>query len=133
MIQDNNDTSSETITVSTKLSRDEFSRLNYYCKKIGETKNPIIRRLILSEIDNPKPALIARKSTFEYQKDKDNFAWRIVLDDGTIFDLSNNLTASTVEQLFGSLEKAMDVRNSFIKKHKHGSVSIPTKLMRKNK
>lgn len=133
MIQSDNGVSLGTITVSTKLSREEFSRLDYYCKKNGEIKNQVIRRLVLSEIDKPKPALVAGKSAFEYHKDKDNFAWRVILDDGTNFDLSNNLTANTVEQLLESLTKAIGTRNAFIKKNKHGSVSFPTKLLRSKK
>lgn len=128
---ENDGTSLGTITVSTKLSREEFSRLDYYCKKNGEKKNPIIRRLILAEIDKPKPALVAGKSIFEYHKDKDNFAWKFIQDDGSSFDLTHNLSANTIEQLFESLKKATDERNSFIRKSKKNSVPFPTKLLRK--
>lgn len=119
--------------ISTKIPREEFTRFKYYCDSNGETINASLRRMILSEIDNPKPAKIAGKSIFEYNKSKENFVWKVAVDDGTIFEIDDNLPASSVEQLFESLKKATEERNSFIKKNKNGSVSLPTKLLRKRK
>lgn len=119
--------------ISTKIPREEFTRFKYYCDSNGETINSSLRRMILSEIDDPKPVKIAGKSVFEYNKSKDNFGWKVALDDGTIFDIGDDLPASSVEQLFESLKKATEERNSFIRKNKNGSVSFPTKLLRKRK
>ena len=68
-------------TISTKLSREEFTRLQYHCKSNGETINHFLKRMVLSEIDNPQSIKIAGKSKFEYNIQKDNFNWEVILDD----------------------------------------------------
>ena len=133
MIQDEQGKSIGTKIISAKIPREEFTRFRYYCDSNGETMNASLRRIILSEIDNPKPARIAGKSVFEYNKGKDNFAWKVALDDDKVFNIDNNLPASSVEQMLDSLAKAVDERNSFIRKNKNGSISFPTKLLRKKK
>lgn len=121
-------------TISTKLPREEFTRFQYYCKSNGETINAALKRMTLLEIDHPKPSMIAGKSIFEYNKKKDNFSWKVTLDDSTVCDISDNLSASSLEQLLESLKKATDERDSFLrKKEGSGSVPIPTKLLRRRK
>jgi hypothetical protein len=118
--------------VLAKIPREEFTRFKQYCDRNGETINASLRRLIASEIDNPKPERLAAQSVFEYNKHKDNFAWRIVSDGNLIFEIDGDLPASSVEQLFESLKKATDARKSFIRKNKKGSAPFPTRLIRKN-
>lgn len=117
--------------VLAKIPREEFSRFQQYCDRNDETINASLRRMILSEIDNPHSSKIAGKSVFLYNKNKDNFSWKVVLDDETTFSIDDDLPASTVEQLLESLVKATEERNSFIKKSQNDSVSFPNKLMRK--
>ena len=117
--------------ISTKIPREEFTRFKYHCTSNGETINAFLRNMIQYEIDNPKPVRIAGKSVFEYNKHKDNFTWKIIFDDNTFYNLDDNLSASSIEQLLKSLVKANEERNLFIKKSKKNSVSFPTKLMRK--
>lgn len=116
--------------VLAKIPREEYSQFQQYCDHNDETINASLRRMILSEIENPHPSKIAGTSVFEYNKSKDNFAWKVVLDDGKIFDIDNNLPASSIEQLHESLMQAIEERNVFIRKNKNGSVSLPTKLLR---
>lgn len=119
--------------VLAKIPREEFSRFQQYCDKNGESINASLRRMILSEIDNPHPSKIAGNSTFQYNKNKDNFSWRIVLDDGTAFSIDDDLPANSIEHLLESLIRATDERKSFIKKTNMDSVSLPNKLMRRKK
>jgi len=119
--------------VLAKIPREEYSQFQQYCDHNDETINASLRRMILSEIENPHPSKIAGKSVFEYNKSKDNFAWKVVLDDGKIFDIDNNLPASSIEQLYESLRQAIEERNVFIRKNKNESVSLPSKLLRTKK
>jgi hypothetical protein len=119
--------------VSTKIPREEFTRFQHYCKVNGQTINASLKRLIMSEIDNPDPVRIAGKSVFEYNKTKDSFTWKVILDDNRIFQIDDNLPASSIEQLSESLSRATEVRNSFIRKHKNASVPIPFKVFRGRK
>jgi hypothetical protein len=120
-------------TVSTKLYREEFSRLQYYCKSNKETINYFLKRVALDEVDNPQPMRIAGKNKFEYNRQKDNFSWKIILDDNSKLSIDDNLPADLVEQLLESLMTAVDKRRSYIKKEIKDSVSIPSKLMRMKK
>lgn len=119
--------------VLAKIPREEFSRFQKQCDLNGETINASLRRMILSEIKSPKPVKVAGLSLFEYNKSKDNFAWKVNLDDGTIFEIDANLPANSIEQLFESLAKAIEERNSFIRRNKKTSVSLPTRLLGKKK
>lgn len=120
-------------TVAAKMPREEFTAFKYYCESLGETMSYALRRIILSEIENLTPTRLAGKSNFEYNKSKDNFSWKIVMDDGSVFNIDSNLPANSAEQLFDSLKKSIEKRNLFVKKSKKGSVSVPTELRRVKK
>ncbi len=116
--------------VLAKIPREEFTRFHLYSEQNGETTNASIRRLILTEIDNPRPRRIAGKSVFEYNKQKDNFTWKVLGDDDSAFEIDGNLPASSLEQLLESIKKATDERNLFIRRRKNGSVSFSDRLLR---
>jgi len=119
--------------VLAKIPREEFSRFQQYCDHNGESINASLRRMILSEINNPQPIKIAGKSVFMYNRQKDNFSWKISLDDDNVFTIDDDLPANTIEQLLGSLMDAVDKRKSIIKKSTTDSVSIPNNLVRRKK
>ena len=119
--------------VMCKIPREEFTRFQQYCDMNDETSNSCLKRIISENIDNPQPAKIAGKSVFEYNKQKDNFSWKVLLDDNSSFSIDGNLPAETIEQLLESLMDAVDKRRLSIKKEVSDSVSIPKKLMRNKK
>ena len=119
--------------VMCKIPREEFTRFQQYCDMNDETSNACLKRIISENIDNPQPAKIAGKSVFEYNKQKDNFSWKVLLDDNSSFSIDGNLPAETIEQLLESLMDAVDKRKSSIKKSMSDSVSVPSKLMRTKK
>lgn len=115
--------------VLAKLPREEFTQLQHYCELNGETINSILRKIIVAEINHPRSIKLAGRSIIEYDKNKDNFSWRISLDTNTSITVDENLSADTVEQLYETLQNAIQFRNSSIKKKKKDSVAIPTKLL----
>jgi len=115
--------------VLAKIPREEFTRFQQYCDMNNETINAFLRRKILEEIDNPQSVKIAGKSVFEYNKQKDNFSWKIILDDNSTFSIDDDVPANTIEQLLESLMDVVDKRKSMIKKSMSDSVSVPSKLM----
>ena len=119
--------------VMCKIPREEFTRFQQYCDMNDETSNSCLKRIISENIDNPQPAKIAGKSVFEYNKQKDNFSWKVLLDDNSSFSIDDNLPAETIEQLLESLMDAVDKRRSLTKKSMSDSVSVPSKLMRNKK
>jgi hypothetical protein len=120
----------ENKVVMAKLSREDFDRLLKHCEIRKETINSALKRAIMAEIKEPVPHMLAGKNTFLYNKYKDNFSWRVILDNGLRVDIEDDLPAEYVSQLFESLRQAVDERNTYIKKEKDG-VAIPSKLVRK--
>lgn len=119
--------------VMCKILREDFTRFQQYCDMNDETTNACLKRLISEKIDNPQPTKIAGKSVFEYNKQKDNFSWKVLLDDNSTVSIDDNLPAETIEQLLESLMDAMDKRSLVIKRSMNDSVSIPSKLLRVEK
>lgn len=119
--------------VMCKIPREDFTRFQRYCDMNDETSNACLKRMISEKIDNPQPERIAGKSFFEYNKQKDNFSWKVILDDNSNVTIDDNLPAETVEHLLESLMDAIDKRRSIIKKTTSNSVSIPTKLVGREK
>jgi len=128
-----NDKSLGNKVVLAKIPREEFTRFQQYCDMNNETINAFLRRKILEEIDNPQSVKIAGKSIFEYNRQKDNFSWKVILDDNTTVSIDDDVPANTIEQLLESLMDVVDKRRSIIKKSMTDSVSIPTKLLRRRK
>lgn len=117
--------------VMTKLSRDDFARLQAHCKLRNESINSVLKKLVLAELDDPIPQMIAGKNIFLYNKHKDNFSWRIALDSGLMAHLEDDLPAETAVQLYEALKEALDERDTHIRKKKDESVPVPSTLVRK--
>ena len=119
--------------VLAKLPREEFTQFQHICELNKETINSALKKLIIAEINHPRALKLSGRSIIEYNKKKDNFNWRIDLDDNTNITIDENLSADTVEHLYESLQNAIKLRNSNIKKKKEDSVAFPTKLLRGEK
>ncbi len=117
--------------VMAKLAREDFIKLQKHCEIKGESVNSVIRKAIMNEVDEPIPHSLAGKNVFFYNRSKDNFSWRVMLDNGLRVDVEDDLTAEYVSQLFNSLKEAVDERNTYIKKESKESVAVPSKLVRK--
>ena len=120
----------ENKVVMAKLSREDFIKLQKHCSIKNESVNAVVRKAIMAEIESPIPHMIAGKNIFVYNKYKDNFSWRVVLDNGLMVDIEDDLPAEYVSQLFEEIKKAVDERETYIKKD-NGGVPIPSKLVRK--
>lgn len=120
----------ENKVVMAKLSREDFIKLQKHCSVKNESVNAVVRKAIMTEVDSPVPHMLAGKNLFVYNKYKDNFSWRVVLDKGLRVDIEDDLPAEYVSQLFDSIKQAVDERDTYIKKENNG-VPIPSKLVRK--
>ncbi len=123
----------ENKVVMTKLPREEFTRFQKYCEQKKETINAALRRIVMAEVDIPSKEFLSGKNVFLYNQNKDNFTWRIVLDDGSKVDVAKDLSAEYVEQLHDVLSKAVEERNAYVQKAKKESVAVPRKIMRKKR
>lgn len=116
-------------SVSTKLSRVEFTRLEDYCKKKGTKPSPLIRELVLNEIETPMPHNVAGKNKIVYNKEKDNFSWFVELDNNEKIEIMKNISPSFLEDLKQIINGELKVRDDSIGKKKDDSVSVPSKLL----
>ncbi len=114
-----------------KLSREDFIKLQRHCEAQKESVNSVIKKAIENEIDAPVPHMLAGKNLFGYNRNKDNFSWSVMLDNGLRVDIEDDLPAEFVFQLEEELKKAVDERNTYIKKENKESVAIPSKIVRK--
>jgi|SRR3989338_9481750 len=121
----------ENKVVMAKLPREDFIRLQKHCGVKGESINSVIRKAIKSEIEEPIPHMISGKNLFSYNKYKDNFSWQVIMDNGLTIDIESDLSYEFVAQMSGELRKAVDERNTYIKKEAKESVAIPSKIVRK--
>jgi len=121
----------ENKVVMAKLSREDFIRLQKHCEIQKESVNAVVRKAIMMEIDSAIPHMVAGKNFFVYNRNKDNYSWGVMLDNGLRADIEDDLPAEYVSQLFDSLKQAVDERNTYLKKENKKSVAIPSKLVRK--
>ncbi len=112
-----------------KLSREDFIKLQKHCEIKKETVNSVVRKAIMDEVDSAIPHMLAGKNIFVYNRYKDNFSWKVLLDSGLQVDLEDDLPAEYVSQLFDSLKHMVDERNTYIRKESNG-VPVPSRLVR---
>jgi hypothetical protein len=124
---------SEYKSISAKVSREEFTRVETYCKNKGVTVSSFIRELLQNEIKLSVPNNIAGMNKLDYNKAKDNFKWSVVLDNQQEIPVLKNISHAYLENLFEKMNIALELRNSAIKKKNKKSVPIPSNIMRVKK
>lgn len=118
-------------TVSAKLSQSEFTNFKTHCDQKGLTPSAQIKKLIEDEIKNPIPINLAGRNVFAYNKNKDNFSWSIMLDKGLRVDVEDDLSPEYILQLAEEAKRAVDERNTYLKKESKDTVPVPNRLVRK--
>jgi len=124
---------SEYKSISAKVSREEFTRVETYCKNKGVTVSSFIRELLQKEISLSVPHNVAGKNKIDYNKTKDNFKWSVVLDDSMEVPVLKDISPAYLENLFEKIKIVLELRNSAIKKNKKDSVPIPSNIVRGKK
>ena len=124
---------SEHKSISAKISREEFTRIDEYCRKKDITPSSLIRELLLKEIKVSVPHHVAGANKIVYNKDKDNFSWIIELDDGTESEVIKNVSARYLDHLKDKITEGLTQREHTIKKIRKDSVPVPSTMMRRRK
>jgi len=124
---------SEYKSISAKISREEFTRIDEYCRKKGITPSSLIRDLLLTEIKVSVPHHVAGSNKITYNKDRDNFSWNIMLDDKTEVEVIKNMSAEYLQQLQKTITGELNQRDHIIKKKKKDSVPVPSSILGRKK
>jgi len=124
---------SEFKSISAKISREEFTLIDEYCRKKDITPSSLIRELLLKEIKVTVPHHVAGSNKIVYNKDKDNFSWIIELDDGTESEVIKNVSTRYIEHLKDKITEGLTLREHTIKKIRKDSVPVPSTMMRGRK
>jgi len=122
-------TRSEYKSISAKVSREEFTRIEAYCKNKGVTVSSFIRQLLQKEIKLSVPHNVAGKNKIDYNKSKDNFNWSVILDDEQEITILKNISPEYLENLLSIISVAWEERISTIRKIKKDSVPIPSNMV----
>ncbi len=124
---------SEYKSISAKISREEFTLIDEYCRKKDITPSSLIRDLLLKEIKVTVPHNVAGSNKIVYNKDKDNFSWIIELDDGTESEVIKNVSTRYLEHLKDKIAEGLTLREHTIKKIRKDSVPVPSSMLRGRK
>ncbi|MBT7392092.1 hypothetical protein HN827_04640 [archaeon] len=124
---------SEYKSISAKVSREEFTRVETYCKNKGVTVSSFIKELLQKEIKLSVPHNVAGMNKIDYNKARDNFKWSVILDNQQEIPVLKNISPAYLENLFEKINVALELRKSAIKKNKKDSVPIPSNIMRGKK
>ncbi len=122
-------TRSEYKSISAKVSREEYTRIEAYCKNKDVTVSSFIRQLLHTEIKLSVPHNVAGKNKIDYNKAKDNFNWSVILDDEKEITILKNISAEYLENLLNVINVAWEERVSAIRKRKKDSVAVPSNIM----
>lgn len=120
-------------TVSTRLSVDEFTLVNDYCKRKNTNPSALIKELLSEEITPSIPAHVAGKNILEYDKKKDSFSWYIELDSGERINALKNISPEYVKELYDVLKATLTSRDELQGKKRKDSIPVPRKLIRGRK
>lgn len=124
---------SEYKTLSAKVTREESTLVEEYCRRKESTPSALIRELLLREIRVSTPHHIAGSNKIQYNKDRDNFTWKILLDEGVSVDIIKNISPEYVEQLGEQITTSLTLRQHTIKRTRKGSVPVPTAILGRKK
>jgi len=120
-------------SISAKITREEYTLIDEYCKKKGITPSSLIRELLQKEIKITVPHHVAGLNKIAYNKDKDNFSWNIILDDDTEIEVIKNVSVKYLEQLKNIISDELVQREHTIRKNQKNSIPVPSSMLRKKK
>lgn len=118
-------------TISTKLPNDEHTLFKSFCEKKGVSPASLMRDLILREMKIPLPHHVAGNNNITYDKKTDKFNWSVKLDSGEEIEVLSDISPDYLEELQKKIRLCNVKRDSFIRKKKNDSVTLPNEIIRR--
>lgn len=117
-------------TVSTRLSIDDFTLINDYCRRKNIHPSALIKELLFEEVTPTIPSHVAGKNIFEYDKKRDSFIWAIELDSNERITVLKNISPEYLQDLSSIVTSALTSREESQGKKKKKSIPVPKKLIK---
>jgi hypothetical protein len=117
--------------VTTKLELKDFNRLNQTCKLNNAKVSEYVREAILSKLNSGAISHIAGKNEIDYNPKKNNFVWKIILDDGNEIEILKNISGDFVKDLFEQLKLQLKKQEELLGKKNKKSVAVPRGLVKR--
>lgn len=116
--------------ITVKLEKDHADRLKKVCNLNKTQVSTFIREAIFSKLDEGAISNIAGKNELEYASGKDNFTWKVKLDDGKEAEIMKDVSVEFMEDLVKQLEFQLKKRQEVLNKQDKKSVAVPRRLIK---
>lgn len=101
------------------------------CEREDKTVNAKLRELIEEATKGQKKYFTSGEIVMEYDRKRDQFVWKVILEDGREILIFDNIGLDFVRDMKINCENAIQDRNDWI--HGKGGTSIPKKLLEDGK
>lgn len=117
--------------VTTKLELKDFNRLNKTCELNKSKVSEYVRESVLSNLNSGAISHIAGKNEIDYNPKKNNFVWKVVLDNGEEIEILKDISGDFVKDLFEQLKLQLKKQEEILGKKNKKSVAVPRGLIRR--
>ncbi|MBS3149177.1 hypothetical protein J4455_00580 [Candidatus Woesearchaeota archaeon] len=118
------------LPITVKLEKDYAERLKKVCNLNKTQVSTFIREAIFSKLDEGAISNIAGKNEPAYVPEKDNFSWKVKLDDGKEVEIMKDISLEFIEDLVKQLEFQLKKRQEVLRKQDKKSVAVPRRLIK---
>ena len=116
--------------ITVKLEKEKADQLKKVCNLNKTMVSTFIREAVFSKLDEGAISNIAGKNEINYVPEKDNFSWKVKLDNGEEVEVMRNIAIGFMEDLAKQLEFQLKKRQELLKKQDKKSVAVPRKLIK---
>jgi hypothetical protein len=113
-----------------KLDESEDLELSNYCKKFGIEVSSFIREAINEKMNSGHISNVAGQNIIEFDGKKDQFSWKIRLDNGEEKTILEEVSPEFMQHLVEMIKLKIKERDDIIGRKNKKSVAIPKRLVR---
>jgi hypothetical protein len=116
-------------TVSVKFEEGDYHKI----KKVSEVSNGgemsgFIREAVISKLNSGAISNIAGKNEIDYNPEKNNFSWKILLDNGEETEILKDVSGDFIKDLSEQLKLQLKKQEELLVKKNKKSVAVPRGL-----
>lgn len=112
-----------------KLDKDEDFMLQQHCSMLGFDVSTFIREAIHEKISSGIVSSVAGQNIIDYNLKRDNFIWKVKLDDGEEKSILEDISVEFLQDLSGKIKLKLKERDELIGRKKKRSVAVPRRMV----